>query len=159
MVRRLFCIGLQVRCRMMCKCNGCCDRQRVAALPDSNYKPVSAAGGLLPRLQQVGELVVGNVEVAWAGHRSAWVLVVSSDAFYGDNPGEFEGMEGKMGFCVWRMEARRCLWMLPEPVRRHWGFFTISDHVFRDEVLCGGQTDSVLTGWWDCFRNLKIILV
>lgn len=81
------------------------------------------------------ELVARAVEVAKEQGTPVRVgSVVSSDAFYGDNPESSKAWR-KMGVLCVEMECAALFMNAARAGKEALGILTISDHVFRDEAI------------------------
>jgi purine-nucleoside phosphorylase len=101
----------------------------MSACTDSNY----ASQYQLPTASY--ELVARAVEVAKEQGTPVRVgSVVSSDAFYGDNPESSKAWR-KMGVLCVEMECAALFMNAARAGKEALGILTISDHVFRDEAI------------------------
>ena len=104
----------------------------MSACTDSNY----ASQYQLPGTPTASyELVARAVEVAKEQGTPVRVgSVVSSDAFYGDNPESSKAWR-KMGVLCVEMECAALFMNAARAGKEALGILTISDHVFRDEAI------------------------
>ena len=104
----------------------------MSACTDSNYaSQYQLPGTFAPTASY--ELVARAVEVAKEQGTPVRVgSVVSSDAFYGDNP---EKAWRKMGVLCVEMECAALFMNAARAGKEALGILTISDHVFRDEAI------------------------
>ena len=102
----------------------------MSACTDSNYaSQYQLPGTFAPTASY--ELVARAVEVAKEQGTPVRVgSVVSSDAFYGDNP-----ESSKMGVLCVEMECAALFMNAARAGKEALGILTISDHVFRDEAI------------------------
>lgn len=108
----------------------------MSACTDSNYaSQYQLPGTFAPTASY--ELVARAVEVAKEQGQGTPVRVgsvVSSDAFYGDNPESSKAWR-KMGVLCVEMECAALFMNAARAGKEALGILTISDHVFRDEAI------------------------
>ena len=106
----------------------------MSACTDSNYaSQYQLPGTFAPTASY--ELVARAVEVAKEQGTPVRVgSVVSSDAFYGDNPESSKAWR-KMGVLCVEMECAALFMNAARAGKEALGILTISDHVFRDEAI------------------------
>ena len=106
----------------------------MSACTDSNYaSQYQLPGTFAPTASY--ELVARAVEVAKEQGTPVRVgSVVSSDAFYGDNPESSKAWR-KMGVLCVEMECAALFMNAARAGKGALGILTISDHVFRDEAI------------------------
>ena len=115
-------------------CGGFWEVIAMSACTDSNYaSQYQLPGTFAPTASY--ELVARAVEVAKEQGTPVRVgSVVSSDAFYGDNPESSKAWR-KMGVLCVEMECAALFMNAARAGKEALGILTISDHVFRDEAI------------------------